>query len=123
MVSSKIANGGGFMSSKVTLLQLISKPEYYDLMVTIGDQVSNHNANLTPDFLRNKLNLTKKECNSRIGILMNCDLVDMSNNQYMLTILGKDVYESLRIMDNAIKMREKFDTNNKSILDDISFTY
>ena len=54
---------------------------------------------------------------------MNCDLVDMFNNQYMLTILGKDVYESLRIMDNAIKMREKFDTNNKSILDDISFMY
>jgi len=54
---------------------------------------------------------------------MNCDLVDMSNNQYMLTILGKDVYESLRMMENGIKLREKFDTCNKSILDDISFIY
>ena len=54
---------------------------------------------------------------------MNCDLVDMHNNQYMLTILGKDVYESLRIMDNAIKMREKFDTNDKNLLNDISFLY
>ena len=111
------------MSPKVTLLQLLSKPEYYDLIIRIGDKVSNRDENLSHDCLRNKLNLTKKECNSRIGILMNCDLVDMSNNQYMLTILGKDVYESLRIMDNAIKMREKFDTDNKSILDDISFIY
>jgi len=110
-------------SSKPTLLRLFSKSEYYDLIVTIGDQVSNHNTNMTSDFLRNKFNLTKKECNSRIGILMNCDLIDMFNNQYMLTTLGKDVYESLRMMENAIKLREKFDTSNKSILDDISFIY
>jgi len=89
----------------------------------IGDEVSNHNEKLTSDFIRNKLNLTKKECNSKIAILMNYDLVDMINDQYTLTTLGNDVYESLRLMDNAIKMREKFDTNNKSILDDISFTY
>ena len=123
MVSSKIANGGGFMSSKVTLLQLISKPEYYDLMVTIGDQVSNHNANLTPDFLRNKLNLTKREFNSRIEVLMSYELVDMVNNKYILTTLGNDAYDSLRIINNAIKMNEKFHTNNKDILDDISFLY
>ena len=54
---------------------------------------------------------------------MNCDLIDKFNDQYMLTTLGKDVYESLRIMENAIKMREKFDTNNNNILEDISFLY
>ena len=43
----------------------------------IGDKVSNRDENLSPDFLRNKLKLTKKECNSRIGVLMNYDLVDM----------------------------------------------
>ena len=51
---------------------------------------------------------------------MNYYLVDMINT---LTTLGNDVYELLRVMDNAIKMREKFDMNNKSILDDISFLH
>ena len=78
---------------KVTLLQLLSKPEYYDPMVTIGDQVSNHNANLTPDFLRKKLNLTKREFNSRIEVLMSYELVDMINNQYILTTLDNDAYD------------------------------
>ena len=53
----------------------------------------------------------------------NYDLVDMINDQYTLTTLGNDVYESLRLMDNAIKMREKFDTNDKDLLNDISFLY
>ena len=51
---------------------------------------------------------------------MNYYLVDMINT---LTILGNDVYELLRMIDNVIKMREKFDMNNKSIVDDISFLY
>lgn len=83
----------------------------------IGDQVSNYDENLTPDILWYKLNLTKMEFNSRIGILMNYDLVYMFNNQYTLTTLGKAVYESLRVMDNAIKMHEKFDMHNNNILE------
>jgi len=86
----------------------------------IGNQDTN---TLTPDFLRNMLNLTKKECNSRIGILMNYDLVDMINSQYTLTTLGIDAYDSLRMIDNAIKMKEKFDTTDNNILNNISFLY
>ena len=89
----------------------------------VGDQVSNHDANLTPDFLRNELNLTKREFNSRIGVLMSYYLIDMINSQYMLTTLGNDAYDSLRMIDNAIKMHEKFDTNKNDILDDISYLY
>jgi predicted transcriptional regulator len=78
---------------------------------------------LTPDVLRNKLNVTKRESNSRIGVLMNYDLVDMIDNQYTLTTLGNDAYDSLRMIDNAIRMKEKFNTNDNNILDDISFLY
>ena len=86
----------------------------------VGDHVCNHDVNLTPDYLRNKLNLTKREFNSRIEVLMSYDLVDMVNNRYILTTLGNDAYDSLRILDNAIKM-QNLDTNNEDILDDISF--
>ena len=44
-------------------------------------------------------------------------MVDTVNNRYVLTALGIDAYDSLRIIDNAIKM-ENFDTN-KDILDDL----
>lgn len=83
--SSETANDGRYMSSKlnqrssfskVTLLRLLSKPEYYGLIVMIGDQVSNHDANTSADFLRNKLNLTNKAFNSRIGVLMSYYLID-----------------------------------------------
>ena len=47
----------------------------------------------------------------------------MINSQYMLTTLGNDAYDSLRMIDNAIKMHEKFDTNKNDILDDISYLY
>ena len=40
MVSSNLNEKCNF--SKVTLLRLISKPEYYDLIVMVGDQASNH---------------------------------------------------------------------------------
>ncbi len=36
--------------SKLPLLRLLSKSEYYDLVVTIGDEVSNRDANMRPDF-------------------------------------------------------------------------
>jgi len=89
----------------------------------VGDHLSNNEVNLTPDYLRKNLNLTKREFNSRIEVLMSYELVDMVNNQYILTTIGNDAYDSLRIIDNAIKMKENFDTNNKDILDDISFQY
>ena len=98
--------------SKPTLLRVLSKSEYYDVIIMIGNEVSNPDDNLSPEFIRNKLNLTKKECNSRIAILMSYGLVDLINNQYILTTLGKDTYESLRIIDNAIKMHATFDTTN-----------
>lgn len=97
--------------------------EYYDLFILIGDERDNVDETLTPDSLRNKLNLSKREFNSRMGVLMSYDLVDMVNNQHTLTTLGNDTYDSLRMIDNAIKMHKKFHTNNNNILNDISFLY
>jgi hypothetical protein len=53
--------------------------EYYDLFILIGDERDNVDETLTPDSLRNKLNLSKREFNSRMGVLMSYDLVDMVN--------------------------------------------
>jgi predicted transcriptional regulator len=77
----------------------------------IGDEV-NRDESLTPDFVRNKLNVTKRECNDRIGVLMSYDLVNMINNQYKLTLLGKEIYESLRMLDDATKNHVMLDTAN-----------
>jgi hypothetical protein len=46
-----------------------------------------------------------------------------THNQHTLTTLGNDRYDSLRMIDNAIKMHKKFHTNNNNILNDISFLY
>ena len=92
-----------YNSFKVSMLQVLSKQEYYDLIMLFGNQPNNRYETLTPDFIRNKLNLSKREGNSRIGMLMNLNLVDMSDNQYFLTKLGNEIYELLRIMETAIK--------------------
>ena len=89
--------------SKVSMLQVLSKQEYYDLLFMIGDEANILDKNLTPDLIRNKLNPTKRECNCRIEILMSYDLVIMIDNQYNLTTLGKESYESIRIIEDAIK--------------------
>jgi predicted transcriptional regulator len=78
----------------------------------IGDEVSNRDEILSPEFIRHKLNLTKRQCNSRIGILMSYGLVEMINNRYMLTTLGKDACDALKMIDIAIKMHRTLDTTN-----------
>jgi predicted transcriptional regulator len=93
-------------------LQVLSKQEYYDLIFIIGDEANILDKNLTPDLIRNKLNLTKRECNFRIEMLMSYDLVIMIDNQYDLTTLGKEVYVSLRIIEDAIKMHRMLEITN-----------
>ena len=122
MESSEIANGGRIMmSSQLKELSNFSKVFCCDFFRNLNTmiswlvgEVSNRDGNLSPDFLSGKLNLTKREFNSRIGVLMSYDLVDMVSNQYVFTTLGKDAYESLRIIDRAIKIHEKFDMNNNN---------
>ena len=89
--------------SGLSMLQVLSKREYNDLITMIGDDANIRNEILTPDFLRNNLNITKRECDFRIGVLMSLDLVNMMDNQYYFTTLGKKAYESLRMIEDAIK--------------------
>jgi predicted transcriptional regulator len=98
--------------SKVSMLQVLLKQGYYDLIFMIGDEVNILDKNLTPDLIRNKLNLTKREWNFRIEMLMSYDLVIMIDNQYDLTTLGKEVYMSLRIIEDAIKMHRMLEITN-----------
>lgn len=43
---------------------------------------------------------------------MSLDLVDMSDNQYSLTMLGNEVCESLSLIETAVKVRHVLDTTN-----------
>ena len=62
-------------TSLESIFRIFSKQDHYDLINVIGDEVNNRDENLTPDFVRKKLNVTKRECNARIGVLMTHDLV------------------------------------------------
>jgi predicted transcriptional regulator len=99
-------------TSLKSILRIFSKQDHYDLINVIGDEVNNRDENLTPDFVRKKLNVTKRESNARIEVLMTYDLVSMINNHYELTTLGKATYKSLRILEDAIKKHRIPDTTD-----------
>ncbi|MDQ5868096.1 MAG: hypothetical protein M3530_00040 [Thermoproteota archaeon] len=64
---------------------------------------------LTADFIRKKLNVTRKELNARMGGLMPLGIVDKINDQYELTQQGKEIYESLMMIDDATKIYSRLD--------------
>ena len=98
--------------SHLSVLQILSKQEYCEVIIMIGNEDNNHGENLTPDSIRNNLYLTKRECDSMMGVLMSLEIVNMIDNQYCLTILGKEVYESINLIETAIKMHRVLDTTN-----------
>jgi len=64
---------------------------------------------LTTDFIRKKLNVTRKELNARMGGLMPLGIIDKINDQYELTQQGKEIYESLMMIDDATKIYSRLD--------------
>ena len=51
--------------SHVSVLQILSKQEYVESIIMIRNEDNNHGENLTPGFIRNNINLTKRECDKR----------------------------------------------------------
>jgi len=64
----------------------------------------------TPDFIRKKLNVTKKDLNAIMGRLVPIGIVDMINDQYELTRQGKEIFESLMMIEDATKIYYRLDT-------------
>lgn len=64
----------------------------------------------TPDFIKKKLNVTKKDLNAMMGRLVPLGIIDMINDQYELTRQGKEIFESLMMIENATKIYCRLDS-------------
>jgi hypothetical protein len=64
----------------------------------------------TPDFIRTKMNVTKKDLNAIMGRLVPLGIIDMINGQYELTRQGKEIFESLMMVEDATKIYYRLDT-------------
>jgi len=84
------------------ILKIFSNEEHMDLLKIIADDVGGRQCS-TPEFLSDKFDLNKRDFNSRIEKLMTLGLLDMINNHYCLTQLGKAIYDSLIMIENATR--------------------
>ena len=83
-----------------SILKIFSNEKHLDLIKIIAND-GKWKQHSTPQFLSDKFDLNKRDLNSRIERLMTLGLVDMINNHYCLTQLGKEIYDSLIMIENA----------------------
>ena len=88
----------------INILNIFSDERYIELLKIIANE--GHQLR-TPDFIRNKQNVTKKELNAMMGRLVPLGIVDMINDQYELTRQGKEIFESLMLIEDATKIYYK----------------
>ncbi|MGA9910024.1 MAG: hypothetical protein WBP84_07420 [Nitrososphaeraceae archaeon] len=86
------------------ILNIFSNARYIELLKVIAK------GNRTPDFIRKKLNVTKKDLNAIMGWLVPLGIIDMINDQYELTRQGKEIFESLMMIENATKIYYRLDS-------------
>ena len=92
-----------YNSNLQQILNIFSDERYIDLLKIIA------NEGRTPDFIRNKLNVTKKDLNAIMGRLVPLGIIDMINDQYELTRQGKEIFESLMMIEDATKIYNRLD--------------
>jgi predicted transcriptional regulator len=95
-----------YNSNLECILNIFSDERYIDLLKIIAS-VSYQLR--TPDFIRKKLNVTKKDLNAMMGRLVPLGIVDMINDQYELTRQGKEIFMSLMMIEDATKIYYKLD--------------
>jgi Mn-dependent DtxR family transcriptional regulator len=83
-----------------SILKIFSNEEHINLIKIIAND-GRGRQHSTPEYLSGKFDLNKREFNSRIERLMALGLLDMINNHYCLTQLGKEIYDSLIRIENA----------------------
>ena len=86
------------------ILSIFSDERYIELLKIIANEGHQFH---TPDFIRNKQNVSKKELNAMMGRLVPLGIVDMINDQYELTRQGKEIFESLMLIEDATKIYYK----------------
>ena len=92
-----------YNSNLQQILNIFSDERYIDLLKIIA------NEGRTPDFIRNKLNVTKKDLNAIMGRLVPLGIIDMINDEYELTRQGKEIFESLMMIEDATKIYYRLD--------------
>jgi predicted transcriptional regulator len=85
-----------------SILKIFSNEEHIDLIKIIANEGGGSQRS-TPELLIDKFDLNKRDFNSRIERLMTLGLLDMINNHYCLTQLGKEIYDSLIMIENATR--------------------
>ena len=85
-----------------SILKIFSNEEHIDLIKIIANDGGGRQHS-TPEFLSDNFDLNKRDFNSRIERLMTLGLLDMINNHYCLTQLGKEIYDSLIMIENATR--------------------
>jgi hypothetical protein len=93
-------------NSKQQILNIFSDERYIELLKIIAKE--DHQLR-TPDFIRKKLNVTKKDLNAMMGRLVPIGIIDMINDQYELTRQGKEIFESLMMIEDATKIYYRLD--------------
>ena len=93
------------------ILNIFSDERYIELLKVIAKE------DRTPDFIRKKLNVTKKDLNTMMGRLVPLGIIDMINDQYELTRQGKEIFESLMMIEDATKIYYRL--NSVDILEGI----
>jgi Mn-dependent DtxR family transcriptional regulator len=86
------------------ILKIFSDERYIELLKVIAKE------DRTPDFIRKKLNVTKKDLNTMMGRLVPLGIIDMINDQYELTRQGKEIFESLMMIEDATKIYYRLDS-------------
>ena len=95
-----------YNSNLAHILDIFSDDRYIELMKMIANE--GHQLR-TPDFIRKQLNVTKKSLNTMMGRLVPLGIVDMINDQYELTRQGKEIFESLMMIEDATKIYYRLD--------------
>ncbi len=93
------------------ILNIFSNERYIELLKLIAKE------DRTPDFIRKKLNVTKKDLNTMMVRLVPLGIIDMINDQYELTRQGKEIFESLMMIEDATKIYYRL--NSVDILEGI----
>jgi Mn-dependent DtxR family transcriptional regulator len=83
------------------ILNIFSDERYTELLKIIAKE--GHQLRM-PDFIGKKLNVTKKDLNAMMGRLVPLGIIDMINDQYELTRQGKEIFESLIMIEDATKI-------------------
>lgn len=90
-----------------SIIYVLSKKEHFELLRLIGNNMIIGHGKLTSATIINKLSLTKTEFKSRSLALMSNALIRLINDQYELTRLGKEVFDTLTMIEEAIAIRMK----------------